>query len=65
MKLRDVPTSYLKWMIEKLRGGDFDNWALAAEKIYNEKMKEETDQKTLEDQADNFLRNHGFNPHKL
>lgn len=65
IKLRDCPTSYLKWMIENLKGGDFNEWALVAETLYATKAKEEADSRTLESQADDFLRSFGYNPRKL
>jgi hypothetical protein len=62
-KLRDIPTSYLEWLVNNLNESDFHQWAQAA-KNELEAREKDSSLKSLEEQADDFLRQYGVDPKK-
>lgn len=64
-KLRDLPDGFLTWLTQNLKDSDFHNWALAAQKELERRQTENVQVKDLEQQADEFLRNAGFDPRKM
>jgi hypothetical protein len=65
VRLRDLPDGFLTWMQENLRDTDFHDWAIAGEAEIERRKSESIEVKDLEEQADEFLRNAGYNPRKL
>ena len=68
-RLGDVPVGYLRWMATKLREGDFHEWAALADQVLRARMasgevQTEEREADLEEQADQFLRQHGVNPRR-
>ena len=62
-KLSLCETSYLEWMAAKLTDSDLCEWAQAAQaelKVRNEENR--PDQLSLEEQANQILRDAGFKP---
>lgn len=64
-KLRDLPDGFLNWMTQNLKDSDFHDWSRAAEEEIDRRQQENVQVKSLEQQADEFLRNAGYNPRKL
>lgn len=64
LKLRDVPESYLKWMENHLWDGEFHQWAVAAKKELADR-KHDNRFGSLEEQADDILRQAGFDPDRV
>ena len=62
-KLRDVPTAYLEWLVNNLNESDFHKWSQAAI-LELEAREKDSSLKSIEEQADDFLRLHGINPKK-
>jgi hypothetical protein len=52
-------------MAESLSGGDFHEWAAAAAKIHEQLVKEGKEANSLEEQANEFLKAHGYDPAKI
>jgi hypothetical protein len=65
IKLRDVPDGYLDWCQEKLRNGDFHEWAVATEEEIRRRKNENSSVQNLEEQANQLLRDAGFDPNNL
>lgn len=65
VKLRDCPASYLEWLAANLRDGDFRDWAEAAGTELAARKTELGQGLDLEKQADEFLRNRGYDPRRL
>ena len=65
VRLRDLPDGFLTWMQNNLKDTDFHDWAIAGEKEIERRQAEGTEVKDLEAQADDFLREAGYNPRKL
>ena len=64
-RLRDLPDGFLKWMTEKLVDTDFHEWVLAANEELQRRQKEGGTVQSLEEAANELLRNAGYNPRKL
>lgn len=64
IKLRDVPDDYLNWCCEKLKD-DFYEWAVAAEEELQRRKQDDASIKSLEEQANQLLRDAGFDPNNL
>lgn len=64
-KLKDCPSKYLKWMAENLKDGDFHQWAIAAETLYEAREADDQHVADLEEQANDFLKRHGIDPNEL
>jgi uncharacterized protein (DUF3820 family) len=63
-KLRDIPPTYLNWMINHMWDGEFHEWALAAQKELKDREKDERFS-SLEEEADEILRRAGYDPKSL
>ncbi len=63
VKLRDVPNSYLEWVIKNLNGTDFHEWSVASKEEQNRRKTDNAEIGDLEAQADAILRQAGFDPH--
>ena len=64
-RLRECPDGYLRWVSENLLDTDFHEYAFIAKKILEKREKEDAPVHDLKLAADEFLRNHGYNPRKL
>lgn len=64
-KLRDLPDGFLNWASNTLLNTDFHNWAIAAKQELERREKENTSVQDLEQQADSFLRDAGYDPRSL
>jgi hypothetical protein len=64
-RLRDLPDGFLKWVAEKLIDSDFHNWALAAKDELQRRVADGNHIKSLEEEANELLRNAGYDPRKL
>ena len=64
-KLRDLPDGFLQWLIEKLMESDFHDWAAAAQTELQRRQAEGGTVQSLEEAANEFLRNAGYDPRKL
>ena len=64
-KLKDLPTHYLKWMSKNLIDTEFHEWALAAKEELETTRKYDSKWDDLEEQANQFLREHGVDPRAL
>lgn len=64
-RLRDCPDNYLRWVGENLLDTDFHEYAFIAKKILEKREREDAPVYDLNLAADEFLRNHGYNPKKL
>ena len=68
--IKDIPISYLNWMVKNLWDSDFHLWALAAEAAIQkrielgDKMMNKMED-SLSKQADQFLRSRGYDPSRL
>lgn len=58
--LKNCPGDYLKWVSENLLNTDFHEWAVAAKQVLATLASEGKEAITLESQADEFLKKHGF-----
>lgn len=61
-KVRDLPDGCLTWMSLHLRDTDFHRWAIAAGKEIERRKSDNMEVKDLEQQADDLLRQYGFDP---
>lgn len=64
-KVKNLPDRYLKWMNTHLKDTDFHDWAIVAGLELKIREKENRQVKDLEEQADEFLRQYGYDPKKL
>lgn len=60
-RMKDCPIDYIKWIADSLADTDFHEYAIVA-KDYVARYEHELD---VEKAADDFLRQHGFNPNNL
>ena len=58
--ISSLPIDYLRWLSSQVNG-DLDNWAQLAKK----QLLSIDQEHDLESLADDYLRQHGFNPDKL
>lgn len=58
--LKNCPQDYLKWVAENLLNTDFHEWAVAAAQVRSTLVAEGAEATSLEAQADDFLKKHGF-----
>jgi uncharacterized protein (DUF3820 family) len=65
IKIRDIPDGYLKWCEDNLKDGDFHEWAVAATEELKRREKDNSTIQSLEEQANQLLREAGFDPKKL
>lgn len=65
VKIRDVPDDYLQWMIQKLCNTDFHEWGIAAKREQSHRQLENAPVKGLEEQADDILRQYGYDPRAI
>lgn len=63
-RLRDIPNGFLQWVIEKLADSDFQEWVVAAREELERRSVDLNETKSLEEAADDFLKNAGYNPRK-
>ena len=60
--INKLPTKYLKWMVKEFMGGDYDEFGKAALQVLKSPtLKTEASSEDLDQQATEFLRDHGFN----
>ena len=64
-RLRDLPDGFLQWLTEKLMESDFHEWSMAARDELQRRTSEGTAVQSLEEAANELLRDAGYNPHKL
>lgn len=58
--ISSLPLDYLRWLASQV-GGDLDFWAQLA----NDQLKNINQEADLDSLADDYLRQHGFDPNKL
>lgn len=56
--MRDIPNSYLEWLIANLMDSDFHQYAMEAKIILEERKNDPN--AIIEESADEFLRRHGY-----
>ena len=60
-KISQLPIDYLEWMVKKLKGGDFNEYAiLAAEVLESPAIEQQKSSANLDILATEFLRKHGY-----
>ena len=64
-RVRDLPDGFLNWLVEKLGDSDFHEWSVAAKEELERRALEGGSVQSLEEAANEFLRNAGFDPRKL
>lgn len=64
-KLCECPLDYLEWIANNLRDSDFHEWAIVAQEIVRNRKIEDAPTEDLEKQADQFLRDAGFDPRNM
>lgn len=63
--LKALPLSYLQWMADNLRDSDLHDWARAAESFLASTGQREQRKLSLDEQADQVLRDHGIDPDRV
>lgn len=62
--IEKLSRSYLEWMVKSLKGGDFHEYAMHAEKVLNSNaIRLEVESEDLDQSATEFLKEHGYDKH--
>lgn len=60
LKLSACPADYLQWMVDNLKDSDLHEWAIAAKAVLADPTRHV--ERSVEEQANDFLRKHGIDP---